>query len=38
MGDRENSPTPRSGLRAALIFGVIAATLEMAALLWITYC
>jgi hypothetical protein len=28
----------RSGLRVALIFGVVAATLEMAVLLWLLYC
>jgi hypothetical protein len=30
-------PPPRSGLRIALAFGIIAATLEMAALLWFMY-
>ena len=28
----------RSGLRAALAFGIIAATIEMALLLWLMYC
>jgi hypothetical protein len=27
-----------TGLRIALAFGVVAATLEMAALLWLMYC
>jgi len=27
-----------SGLRIALVFGVVAATIEMAALLWMMYC
>jgi hypothetical protein len=30
-----NAPT---GLRVALIFGIAAATIEMAALLWMMYC
>jgi hypothetical protein len=27
-----------AGLRIALVFGVVAATIEMAALLWMMYC
>jgi hypothetical protein len=28
----------RAGLRAALIFGVVAATIEMAIVLWMAFC
>jgi hypothetical protein len=28
----------KAGLRAALIFGIVAATLEMGILLWMMYC
>jgi hypothetical protein len=33
-----SEPSPKVGLRIALGFGVVAATLEMAALLWLMYC
>jgi hypothetical protein len=28
----------RPGLRAAVIFGIVAATLELGAILWMAYC
>ena len=31
-------PTGRKGLRVALTFGIVAATIEMAIVLWMTYC
>ena len=35
---RIRMPNRPSGLRIALAFGVVAATIEMAALLWMMYC
>jgi hypothetical protein len=31
------APSPKSLMRAALIFGIVAATVEMAVLLWFMY-
>jgi hypothetical protein len=30
-------PSPNKGLRLALIFGIVAATLEMAVIIWFMY-
>ncbi len=30
-------PSPKMGLRFALIFGIVAATLEMAVIIWLMY-
>jgi hypothetical protein len=38
MTDERTAVPGRGSLRAALIFGVVAATIEMAALLWLLYC
>jgi hypothetical protein len=39
-GDDEsmNERGGKAGLRAAMIFGIVAATLEMGVLLWMMYC
>ena len=37
-GDRKDMDLKKPGLRAALAFGVIAATLEMGALFWMMRC
>lgn len=34
MNDRK----PRNMLRPVLIFGIVAATIEMGAILWLMYC
>jgi len=33
-----SDPQAGGGLRGPLIFGVIAATIEMAIILWVVYC
>jgi len=35
MSDQQGGP---GGLRGPLIFGVIAATIELAIILWLAYC
>ena len=37
LSPRMHEPSSKLGLRFALIFGVVAATLEMAALLWFMF-
>ena len=40
IGDQErmNERGGKSALRAALVFGVVAATIEMGIVLWMMYC
>ena len=38
MNEHHGPPTERTGLKVALTFGIIAATIQMGVILWLMYC